>query len=187
MTKFFIMGQPYHDNIGDIAIWCAEKKFLEENFSEHEVISFSEHDLIKEIEEHKDIISDNDIIFMQGGGNIGNQYIKVEESRREVIKRFPNNSIIIFPQTIYFTDDENGKNELEKSRIVYSSHKDLTMVIRERKSLELAKKYFPNVKVVFLPDIVTYLYEPQKNNRQGALIVFRKDAEKSVNEEECKK
>lgn len=180
MKKFFLMGQPFHDNIGDVAIWYAEKKFLEDNFRDHEVISFPEQNLIEEVEKHKDMISDEDIIFMHGGGNLGNQYLKVEEARREVIRRFPNNTIIMFPQTVHFTNDEKGIEEIERSREVYSSHKDLTMIIREKRSLEIAKEIFPDVNIVFLPDIVTYLYEPGKFKRRGALLVLRGDVEKST-------
>ena len=70
------MGQPLHDNLGDMAIWYAEKKFLEDNFKDTEVISFPEQNLLEEVEKHKDVITDEDVLFMQGGGNLGNQYLK---------------------------------------------------------------------------------------------------------------
>ena len=184
MRKFIIMGQPLHDNLGDMAIWYAEKKFLGDNFKDTEVISFPEQNLLEEVEKHKDVITDEDVLFMQGGGNLGNQYLNVEGPRREIIRRYPNNPIIMFPQTVHFTDDEEGRREIEKSREVYSSHKNLTMIIREKKSLEIAKEIFPDVKVVFLPDIVTYLYRPGKFEREGALLVLRGDAEKHTKDEE---
>lgn len=184
MRKFIIMGQPLHDNLGDIAIWYAEKKFLEDNFKDTEVISFPEQNLLEEVEKHKDVITDEDVLFMNGGGNLGNQYLNVESERREIIRRYPNNPIIMFPQTVHFTDDEEGRREIEKSREAYSSHKNLIMIIREKKSLEIAKEIFPDVKIVFLPDIVTYLYRPGKFEREGALLVLRGDAEKHTKDEE---
>ena len=42
---------------------------------------------------------------------------------------FPNNTIIIFPQTIYFSDDEEGRKVLDESIKIYNSHKIYIYVV----------------------------------------------------------
>lgn len=183
MKKIILMGIPHHDNLGDVAIGYAEKNFLKENFSNYELICYSEEDLINnmsKIEMEKNNINENDIIFLHGGGNFGNQYLKIEESRRQIIKMFPNNSIIMFPQTIYFTDDEKGRKELEISKKIYSEHKKLIITPRDKKSLEIIKEEFRQNKILLLPDIVTYLKFYEETKREGVLLIFRNDKEKSI-------
>ncbi|MGN1298842.1 MAG: polysaccharide pyruvyl transferase family protein [Candidatus Scatovivens sp.] len=180
MKKIILMGIPHHDNLGDVAIGYAEKKFIKENFPEYELICLPEENLIEHAEKEKNNIKEEDIIFLHGGGNFGNQYIIIENYRRKIIELFPNNKIIMFPQTIYFTENETGKIELEKSKRIYSSHKNLIITAREEKSLEIIKREFCKNRILYLPDIVTYLNEIGQNDRNGALLILRNDREKSI-------
>ena len=151
------MGVPHHENIGDSAIAYAEKTFLKENVKNYERFYIPEETMEKCAEKLVTILEKDDIICMHGGGNIGSQYPIIERARRKVISLFPNNKIIVFPQTIYFEDSEFGRQELEESKKAYEAHKNLTLVAREEESYEIMKKAFPNTEILLTPDIVTYL------------------------------
>ncbi|MCI9064022.1 MAG: general stress protein, partial [Clostridia bacterium] len=168
-------------NIGDLAIAIAEKKFIEDNLPQCEYIEIEYNE---EFEKIKKSISTDDVILLTGGGNLGDEYMYYEERRRRVIEAFPNNKIIIMPQTVYFNDTEKGRQELEKTRKIYSSHKYLTVVTREKVSFNTMKREFPNVNTILTPDIVMYLKETKDEKRNGAIMAMRDDKEKTLNIED---
>lgn len=131
---------PTHGNLGDQAIAYASRKYLKDNFSEYEVIEINCEDSYKYTNALKNIVKKDDLIFLHGGGNMGNHYIPEEEARRHIINTFPNNKIISFTQTMYFSNDEEGRRELKKTKEVYDSHKDFTIIAREDKSYDIMKK-----------------------------------------------
>ena len=95
LKKIILFGVPTHENIGDAAIVIAEEKFIKDNFKDDEYIRVLDTETDKEIERIKNIINENDIILLHGGGNLGDEYIICEERRRKVIQSFPNNKIIL--------------------------------------------------------------------------------------------
>ena len=187
MKRIVLMGVPHHENIGDSAIAYAEKKFLKENVKNYERFYIPEETMEKCAEKLVTILEKDDIICMHGGGNIGSQYPIIERSRRKVISLFPNNKIIVFPQTIYFEDSEFGRQELEESKKAYEAHKNLTLVAREEESYEIMKKAFPSTEILLTPDIVMYLDKTEPEViRDGILMVFRNDVEAKIIKEEKK-
>lgn len=185
--KIFIFGSPNHGNLGDHAITNSQIEFIKNNFKEYKIIEVTLFEYKKNIAFIKKYINKSDIITINGGGNFGNQYIFDENIRRDVIKNFPNNKILLFPQTIYFTSDKDGKLELEKSKNIYSNHKNLILVAREKTSFKLMKENFKNNTILLTPDIVLYLDKYKKEvNRKGALFCMRSDLESKFSEEEKK-
>lgn len=183
MRKIIIMGEPYHGNIGDQAIYYAEEKFIKKYFPDFEYHHVHEEKLDTCVKKMKDTISPDDIIMIHGGGNLGNIYARPERGRREVIKTFPNNKIILFPETAYFTPDEEGKKELQISKEIYNNHKKLVIMARERLSYEFIKSNFTSAKVYLTPDIVMTLHLKSNYNREGALVLFRGDKESVLSKE----
>ena len=66
-------------------------------------------DFQHEIDVLKKMLNKKDVLILTGGGNFGNQYMDDEKIRRLVIQKFPQNKIIMFPQTMYFTNDAIGE------------------------------------------------------------------------------
>lgn len=173
-TNVVLLMLPQHGNLGDQAISLAEIKFLRQIFSNIKVIF--------NLNDYKRYIKSNSLIFLQGGGNLGWRYDFEEKNRREIIENYPNNKIIIFPQTIYF--EENYKNEENISKMIYSKHKNLTIIAREKVSFNIMNKLFNNNTILYSPDIVTYLdnlIELNNINKNGALLLFRNDSERFLN------
>ena len=178
--KIIIMGIPHHGNLGDNAIALAEEQMVEKYFPKCEVIQLPEKQLIEYAKNIKNSINNDDLILLHGSGNIGDTYMVPEEGRRFIIESFPNNKIIVFPQTAFFDSDE----ELQKSKKIYNSHKELTIMAREEKSYNLMKKEFYKCKIFLTPDIVMSLKETMNLERKDILLLFRQDKEQTLNVEE---
>lgn len=178
VNRIFIFGSPVGGNLGDQAIIVAEKRFLMDNYPNYEIIDIDLSEYYRHIKFIKKYINNDEVIFLHGGGNLGNQYIHEENIRRDVVRNFPNNKIVLFPQTMYFINDENGKEELENSKKIYGSHPNLTLVSREKISFKLMKENFKNNTIILTPDIVLYLNKSKnKVDRKGALFCMRGDLE----------
>lgn len=183
----FLLGVPEHNNVGDLAITWAETSFVKKHVAEWTCVTVPFRVLSGGLGFLYKIVRTDDIIAGHGGGNMGDTYLYEEEMRRRIIAKFPDNKIIIFPQTIYFSEGSTGRAELEKTQKVYSSHNSLTLIAREKSSFEKMKNYFPDNTVILTPDIVLSMVKlnPQ-HNRKGALTCFRADVESRMNNQQRK-
>lgn len=188
--NIYLIGTPMHSNIGDNAIAFAEVDFLEscgfnnKNIKEITVKEYCKYKsrFLKKMNKRKNVVC------MHGGGNMGNQWLIEELFRREVMKDLCSNPMIIFPQTFFYSGDEEGKTELQKSKLYYNGRKNLTIAAREETSYRLMKKSYPLTNVMLTPDIVFSLY-PEKlhigfEDRKGVLFVLRADGERILSDED---
>ncbi len=185
--RILLMGTPRHGNLGDHAIVLGELHVLKKFFPEHKVIEIPYDYLTEEIGEMlfglvlSKYVRRDDIIFLPGGGNLGNLWVNEEELRRKLIEKFPQNKIVIFPQSIHFTDDDNGRRELATSQKIYNAHRDLHLMTRDDVSFNFAKEFFPQVNHYLLPDSATVFFGITDGidvARQGVLFILRGDKEK---------
>lgn len=185
--RIFFLDAASYNNLGDQAISFAISKYLIDNFKDYEYIEVLENEFLRNLRYLKKNITQNDIICLSGGGNMGNLYPRYEAIRRKVIKNFKNNKIVIFPQTIDYEKDRYGRKELKRSQKVYNSNPKLILCAREKKSYNIMKKLYTNV--ILVSDIVFYLYgkldnkvQNKKKNKIG--ICLREDKESIFNERE---
>lgn len=177
MKKIILMGFPNHRNLGDQAIALAEEIFIRKNFPEYDFYSVPEGIMLKCVDKVRKACTDEDILVLHGGGNFGNQYMYIEESRRKILELFPNNPIILMPQSIYFSNDEEGKEELDKTIKAYNKHKNFTIVAREQISYDKIKENF-TADVLQTPDIVMSLNKQRfDEKRDGIMYILRHDVE----------
>ena len=181
--KAIMLATAEHANIGDAAITLAEQQVLSEQFPEYFQVEISTYEFRQKEAFLHAILNSEDILFIHGGGNVGDLYLVEEELHRKIISEFPNNKIVIFPQTIYFSDTERGALELTKSSRIYNSHKDLTLFARGETSLEIAKKHFYKVKTILMPDSAHVLRSHYVFDRSGALLCLRDDKEGKLDRE----
>ncbi len=180
--KIILIGSPLHGNLGDHAITLAEKAFFNDYFPKKMFCDISGDDFRNEQNWIKKLVSSADTIVITGGGFMGSLWKREEILIRNIICAFSDNKIIIMPQTLYYEENDDGNRELEESKRIYRSHKNLIMYFRDSLSYEFAKKNFGFVKKISLvPDIVTYL-APQINQgeRNSIGICLRKDKERIV-------
>lgn len=179
-ARLILFGTPDSKNLGDHAIAEAEMKFMREFYPQLEYIEFSYLHFTYDFKTIKQYINKKDIILVHGGGFLGNLWIEAEIMFRDILRAFPDNKVMVMPQTIFFDERFNKDAELKKSQESYNSHKNLTIFLREQQSYDFVKKHFnPSVNAKLIPDIVTTLEHNSKNsNRKDALMVFRGDKEK---------
>lgn len=176
----YLIGTPEHNNIGDAAIAYAEIKFIENNFSSYNFIEVVETKVLDSISVLQKYITNQDLVFYHGGGNMGTIYVSQELARQTFVKAFSSQKIFSFPQSIIF---ENNKiSEKLKKRLIktYSETDNFILCAREQVSLDIMSNLFPNKKIIFCPDIVFSLniYDKLNINRDHTVItLLRNDDE----------
>lgn len=169
----FYFDYPLHLNVGDLLIYHGTEQF----FKDHNInvtLKRCEYDM--DINEVKQKITPNTTILLHGGGNFGDLYPQHQKIREEMIQHFPNNRIIVLPQTLYFKEQKN----LEKSAALFNQHNDCHLLARDERTEETFKQFSPNVSLS--PDMAHQLYGtlPTKENHTGEQLYFlRKDIEAS--------
>lgn len=174
-----LFNSPDYRNIGDMAIALGEKRFLKKFFPEYDVIEIACNQF--EIENRKivDAIKFEDIIFITGGGNIGSLWLNIEDYITKIITDFKNHKVFIFPQTLYFGNDNIGKAEKKFFCEVVKNHGKVFIAAREKISLKTTKEAFENkIHIECTPDMALYLPVWESiRMREGALICVRSDKE----------
>lgn len=181
-TKFVMIGTPIHGNLGDQAISIGQMEFLNDKFSRNSYIDMDGDIARNYSDRFLKFIIGNKTILIQGGGFLGDLYMREENMVRRMIQLFPNNKIVIFPQTLYF---KNGDVEKKRTIEIYDKHKNLSFCVREQFSYDLASSMFKNVKIYLIPDMVLYLKRKSpKQNRSECVFCMRNDKEKILSNED---
>lgn len=181
--KIFVTIASDYGNLGDIAITQSQIAYLQKVYPSYNIISVYASETYSAIKEIKKKCSVKDIITIIGGGNMGDLYKSYEEYRRTIIKYFPKNKIISFPQTIDFTETESGRQALQRTQEIYSRHSNLHLLAREPISYEIMKRLFPYNKVYLVPDIVLSRNEVDPIlRREHILVCLRNDKEINLEE-----
>ncbi len=186
--KVYLIGTPNHNNIGDSAIAYAELLFLKNLIGNDRVKELTDFDFEKNFQTIRKIIKKKQLICGHGGGNIGNLWYEAEVLRYNLITDFSRNPLVVFPQSVLFTEDENGKEAIEKSKRFYESRKDIVLVARDKVSFSILCDLYSVPQKHLIPDIVLSTtmrdYVVDKKNREGVLTVFRNDKERVLEESE---
>lgn len=176
--KIILTLTPTHGNLGDHAIAYASKKFIEDNFSDYEFIELDLNEIYDKGKALKNILGEDDIIMILGGGNMGDLYMHEEWTRRFIINEFKNVKIISLPQTISFSETKRGKREFNKTQKIYNFNENLKLIAREETSFNIMKKSFGIERVGFYPDMVLSLDKRSLvSKRNGILMCLRSDKE----------
>lgn len=182
----FLLGTPTYNNIGDHAIAEAERAFIQKHWDGcFEEVTLE--DMYLCFDELCSEIMDKDILCVQGGGNIGLEYYEAELMRRILVKTFPRNKILFFPQTIYYGDNVFSPVSLWKAKRIYTKHCDLHVFARDKTSYRVGKKLFVNNDVHFVPDIVMqakFNYKHQQQRSSDVIFCLRNDIESVLTEQD---
>lgn len=173
----FLVFTPEHANLGDHAIAYAETKMFNRlgiHFFEitgHQLYVLRHYDYLKML--------NRATVFVNGGGNLGTLWPDIESMNRSLIEQLPDATICFFPNSIYYEDSPNGRDELQKSVEIYNKHPKLFLYAREELSFSLMKSLYRHVK--FSPDMVLSLAPNlDSSKRSGCLICMRGDVERTV-------
>lgn len=183
--RSFIFLAADYGNIGDLAISSAQEKFIKENLTDYEVFPVPISKTRLWLDSIKKQVNSEDIITMIGGGNMGSLYPDIEDLRQLVIRSFPYNKIVCFPQTLDWDESQSSNKALKKIVKIYSTHTDIHVFARESITYRKLEEIFsgqPNVKIGFVPDIVMStsarrLGVESSSKPSGVLTCLRNDKE----------
>lgn len=180
---------PVYDNVGDLLIHQGAESFLADNA--YKLLGqFSMHDFarrpIKTVPdlEWKQTVSDLDALvktnsptlIMQGGGNFGDVWPEFQKFREMVVRRYPDSPIVIFPQSIHFSDAAAKRRAVE----VFGVHKKLHVFVRDAESWDFISNEC-GLPGAVMPDMAHHLWERLPRDLggvdKGLLLQRRRDKE----------
>lgn len=140
-SDYVFWGLPYYINPGDTLIWEGALQLLKK--SPHKCLGTCGWDEYKYIP-----ISKDTVILVIGGGFFGDVWRKAWSYVMETITLYPDNPIVILPQSVYYESEDIAKEDAK----LFAKLKKLTICTRDQQSYENAKKYFSN-NVLLVPDL----------------------------------
>lgn len=167
-NDYVFLDLPYYDNIGDTLIWEGTREFLRK--LPYKCLYYASKDSF-----HYKKLSSDVVILLQGGGNFGDLYRLHSEFRKKIITLYPNNKIIILPQSVFYQTDRFVAADAK----FYSSHKNLFICAREWYSYNFLKKNFQN-NCLLVPDMAFFINVTKyriSDNENRVLYLKRKDKE----------
>lgn len=168
------------NNLGDVAISLSIEKFATTYFPDYTLLQIPLYETLSYISPVNKNINPDDIIFLVGGGNMGDMYEDIEFYRQTIIRKFPDNLIISFPQSIFFSSEKKAL----KSSSIYNRHRHLIILGRDNVSYQRMQQLYPSCKVLLMPDIVMTLNKVSDTERSGLLLCLRNDWEKCNHDKE---
>lgn len=178
--RIFLIGTSDRSNIGDQAIAMSEMKMLRDEFEEYSICEITGDTFRKRRQKLKTFIRENDIIFISGGGFLGDLWPEEDDMVNAVLEDYPNNKIIILPQTMYFYDQVDSPL-LRKKMEHYINHRKLYLTARDKRTYDLFSRYFEKQKIGLFPDMALYLdLDVNGNPSNEVMLCMRKDKERTL-------
>lgn len=173
-NDYILLDLPYYSNIGDTLIWEGTKEYLET--LPYKCLYYASKDSFVYRKLPKNVV-----ILLQGGGNFGDLYRLHSEFRKKIIELYPDNKVIILPQTAFYEDRQKLIIDAE----FYSQHKNVTICAREQYTYDLLKKHFKN-EILLMPDMAFFInLKKYKLGKETGKVLYLKriDKEFSKNDE----
>lgn len=169
---YVLLNLPYHGNVGDSLIWQGEEDFLK-TLPYRCVYKSGTWD----VSYVKKYINPDTVILCQGGGNFGDIWPEHQLFRKQVIETFPNNRVVILPQTIGY----DNQYLLEQDSSFFSKYPNVIICVRDKMSLEIAKKNFRDNPLFLVPDMAFFMdvskYGHDKVKKNSTIFLKRADKE----------
>ncbi|HEY9235149.1 MAG TPA: polysaccharide pyruvyl transferase family protein, partial [Phenylobacterium sp.] len=148
-APYALVDFPNHSNVGDSAIWAGEMAYLRQHAPEPPSYVCSLGDFSMEELQRR---CPQGPIFIHGGGNFGDVWPHHQAFRNRLMELCPDREIIQLPQSIHFASPE----KLAETSRVIERHGKFTLFVRDRESLELARKHFP-CETILCPDMAFFI------------------------------
>lgn len=169
-SDYVLLDVPYYTNIGDTLIWEGTKHFLKE--IPHKCLYTASVETYR----YRPLPPDT-VILLQGGGNFGDLWRRHQDLRLEVIRAYPNNKIIILPQTVFYKDDAVFQDDAK----IFNSHNNLYICARDTVSFEYLQQSL-TCNLLLVPDMAfcissKLLKKYSKKEGDRTLFLKRNDPE----------
>lgn len=144
-NDYVYLDLPYHNNLGDILIWEGTLQFLKQ--STHRCLYAS--DLFGY---RKPKISEDTVILMHGGGNWGDLWPIHHDFRKQVIAEFPDNRVIVLPQSVHYEEEDNIKKDI----CFFKRYPNVVICTRDRVSYDILAHNLCN-EILLVPDMAFHI------------------------------
>jgi pyruvyl transferase EpsO len=177
-----LLNHPSHGNLGDHLIWAAQIHYLGQiRRIPVRYIASPDRYCPRALEQ---AVGQQPIV-LSGGGQLGDVWPRLQEFIERVGNRHRLNPLIIFPQSLGFRDQER----LQRAAACLQEHPDLTLVLRDGVSFQLAERHFSGCRLILAPDMAFALpidslfpgglMPPQLRPRRPWLALRRRDRERA--------
>lgn len=134
VTRAALLDVPTHQNIGDSAIHLGTLALLHRAGVRVcyacSIETYSRETLARRL--------GDGVILLSGGGSLGDLWPLHQQLREQVLADFPDARVIQLPQSLYFRDAAT----LARARAAFGAHRRLTLLLRDNRSLEAARRAF---------------------------------------------
>jgi exopolysaccharide biosynthesis predicted pyruvyltransferase EpsI len=166
VTEWDLVDFPHHFNCGDSAIWLGSVKIAEELGIK--VASTTSSRMYR-----PDKLKADGPVVIHGGGNFGGLYPQHDDLRIRILTDFPDRPVVQMPQSIELTNAAG----LEKLKRAIGLHRDFTLLVRDHRSLAIARREF-DCRIELVPDAAFALGNlDRRPPREDVVLQARRDKE----------
>ncbi|MCC4249439.1 polysaccharide pyruvyl transferase family protein [Microbacterium testaceum] len=177
----FVVGSPFHENLGDHAQSLCAAEWIRSSYPQHDVVLIDTMSalvynawLIRWVQR---IFLEGDLLFAHSGYHMTDLYPREIELQRLLLRQFSGIPIVFLPQTVNFANDA----DLADFSAEIENHGAVTIVSRDVRSHEVARENFPSAQHLLFPDIVTREIGRRSygawSERAGIQLCLRRDRE----------
>lgn len=182
-----MIATPSHGNLGDQAIVYAQRRFLADALPDFAVFEIQRYQYELTREKIQEMVRPSDVVVVDGGGSVGTLWPEENDKINDIVRRFADRTVLVFPQTAYFEDSELGRECERETAAAYRSNPNLVFFSRDQGTFETVSRLSSKTPNYYVPDIVPYIDDaPFGTDRCGVLLCLRDDKERALDEEAAK-
>lgn len=183
-----LIGTPIHRNLGDHLIAEVEFNLLKEIYKDSKIVEVPTEIYLLFKSRFVQCIRDDALIFVSGGGWMGDVWAEDDRRMQDIINTFSNHKVFVLPQTLYFDNEESDDSQklIADARRVYAKCKQLAILFRDKSSFDIANRLYKDVikQIILFPDMALFKeYSTDSDHGSGILVCLRTDRERIRNRE----
>nr|WP_302477538.1 polysaccharide pyruvyl transferase family protein [Aeromicrobium stalagmiti] len=142
-THVDLVNVPLHNNCGDSAIWLGQRKLLQAlGVGRSSLRSFTN------VLDQFDVPGPAPIVLVRGGGYLGDLWPTELKAFFDACRQYSGSRLVFMPQSIG-TLSESTVDSLQSS---IRQHGDVRLLLRDARSLDIARALFPSADSDLVPD-----------------------------------
>jgi exopolysaccharide biosynthesis predicted pyruvyltransferase EpsI len=136
-------------NCGESAMFLGLAEHLSRDPSRQLVFVGEWHTPVRAVAE---ALGEDGVLLFSGGNGLGDVWLEDQLERERLISAFRAHRVVLAPQSIHFSSTAN----FDRARDVLNGHPDLTVLCRDARSVQLARRNF-DARVELCPDAALLL------------------------------